>query len=193
MDKEKLIARYRDINVDHDWWDWVYEDFVEHCLSKGIHVEAKEIYFSGFWNQGDGATFSGFVNKKGIHKLVDMKYYPMTAKLIEEDGSVYFGWVSSGHGFNTPSIESTMDKFEAVIGDDHPLVEVWDEALDGEYEMLCEFVQEEVNELCRYLYGKLREEYEYLSSDEAVWESIEANGLADDVTKSQKRDFVTQL
>jgi hypothetical protein len=193
MDKEKLIARYRNINVDTDWWDVVYDNFIEYCLDKGIHVEAKEISFSGFWSQGDGATFSGFVNTKGIHKLVDMKYYPMTAKLIEEGGSVSFVWTPSGHGYNFPTIGPKMDSFEAVIGDDHPLVEVWDQALDGEYEMLHEFVQEEVNELCSYLYGKLREEYEYLISDEVVWESIETNGLADDGTKSQKRDYVPQL
>ena len=42
-------------------------------------------------------------------------------------------------------------------------------------------LEEDVNNICRGymqdLYSKLREEYEHLTSDEAVWETIEGDEL----------------
>ena len=35
---QELVEKYRDINVDHDWWDFTYEDFKNDMREKGIEV-----------------------------------------------------------------------------------------------------------------------------------------------------------
>ncbi len=58
-----LIERYRDINVEHKWWDFEYDHFTAQMLRAGVRVA--HIRFSGFWSQGDGACFEGGVSETG--------------------------------------------------------------------------------------------------------------------------------
>lgn len=73
--RSKLLEEYRNVNVEYDWWDSLFEDFVEQLAEIGITVDTHEvklmngktrqdpsIYFSGFWCQGDGAYFEGRVS-----------------------------------------------------------------------------------------------------------------------------------
>lgn len=39
--KEKAIEKNRDINIDYDWWDWLYEGTAE----AGIKVNSFDIYY----------------------------------------------------------------------------------------------------------------------------------------------------
>jgi hypothetical protein len=59
--KVALIEKHREINVHHEWWDSVYETFKEDMNLLGYSVE--DITFSGFWSQGDGASFTGRDNE----------------------------------------------------------------------------------------------------------------------------------
>ena len=65
--KEKALTTYRDLNVNFDWWDYEFEDFIELCSYMGIAVIKDTITFSGFYSQGDG---SGFSAKVDISKLI---------------------------------------------------------------------------------------------------------------------------
>lgn len=71
----ELLEKYRNVNVEYDWWDNLIEDFAEQLAEVGITVSTHEvklmngktrqdpnIYFSGFWSQGDGACFEGYVS-----------------------------------------------------------------------------------------------------------------------------------
>lgn len=40
-----------------EWW--AFDDFVECARLLGIQIDPKDIHFSGFWSQGDGASFTG--------------------------------------------------------------------------------------------------------------------------------------
>lgn len=57
--KAAALDKYRDWDVRNDleWWDCVYEDAKRMASLIGIRID--EIWFSGFWNQGDGASFIG--------------------------------------------------------------------------------------------------------------------------------------
>ena len=70
--REHARAWYRDNCMDYDWHDFVYEDFQTVCELLGVtldtrHVplmgggtcETPQVYFRGFWSQGDGASFEG--------------------------------------------------------------------------------------------------------------------------------------
>ena len=71
--KEKARTWYRELGPHDDWWDAVYEDFERVCEILGIRLKTTSvrlmgggtrakpcIWFSGFWNQGDGASFEGY-------------------------------------------------------------------------------------------------------------------------------------
>ncbi len=55
--KEKALTTYRGLNVDFDWWDDEFEDFIELCSYMGIAVIKDSIKFRGFYGQGDGSGF----------------------------------------------------------------------------------------------------------------------------------------
>lgn len=189
MNKEKLIDNFRDINVYHeDWYDGVYEWFIEHCAERGIEIGAtlsdkgaKDITWTGFWSQGDGAAFGGKV--VDFNKLLGDRYvdYPIFNKYAEElNGYIRMSW-RTGNNNNVRLNDIDVEHIGHYLDIDHPFVEVWQEQLDKEVDMVYELVGDEVNDLCGLLYDSLRDEYEHLTSDEAVWESIVANELDKEV------------
>jgi len=194
---EKLIEKYRYINVEHwDWWEFVYDDFIKDCETEGIYVDYMgvtqgksthpKIEFQLSYSQGDGAAFAGALfPSANTLKFLDKhapNQYPMIRKMIEERGSVVAEWNTTHRG-NLGNIVLNVDTFESVLGADHPLAEVWDAELDKEVEGFEELVKEIVEDRCYKLYQNLRDEYEHLVSDEVVWESILANEL--DVEESE--------
>lgn len=48
--------------TDHEWWDGVYDLAKEDGAKRGFDIE--DIRFSGFWSQGDGASWTGSVDVK---------------------------------------------------------------------------------------------------------------------------------
>jgi hypothetical protein len=66
--KEKALTTYRDFNINFDWWDDEFEDFIELLSYMGIAVIKDSIRFRGFYSQGDGSGFSATVD---ISKLLD--------------------------------------------------------------------------------------------------------------------------
>jgi hypothetical protein len=183
--KQELIEQYRDINTDHDWWDNTYDTFCEDMLAK--HIDVDDMCFTGFWSQGDGASFVGVINNNleflKAHDLTES--YPHVMKLLSYGGEFYMSIerISSRYVHeNTVAVElSHTDGFVHVLPTDNDLraaiVTQWDEALSNEYEHLTEQVTTIIRGYCRDLYHQLQEEYEYLTSDEAVWEAIVANEL----------------
>lgn len=181
----ELIEKYRDINVDHDWWDCVYDCFREDMEQAGIEVD--DMRFSGFWSQGDGASFTGYMRSKPFfdhHKLAET--YPYITKLMAMGGDFTLSITRTGHRYvheNTVSVDlSFTDMFYTIVPRDDgglrdAIAEQWDKLLDAEYLALIDTVQDIVRDYCRDLYHRLEEEYDYLTSDEAVWEAIVANEL----------------
>ena len=181
----KLIEKYRDCNVDYfDWWEGIYETFIYDMLGKGIHVS--DISFSGFWSQGDGASFTGRIEDIKLfleeHKLTDT--YPWITKLVSLGGGFDLRITRTSHHYvheNTvsASLEDT-DMFNNVlsVGDDglrEHIVTDWDYRLDQEYTNIETDVTAIIRGYCQDLYRMLEEEYEHLTSDESVWEAIVAN------------------
>jgi hypothetical protein len=60
--KEAAIEEYRYINVEHNWWDYIYDDFGEICKTIRITVDKGSICFRGFYSQGDGSVFDASIN-----------------------------------------------------------------------------------------------------------------------------------
>lgn len=190
--KQALIEEHRDINTSYEWWDCVYDDFEEDMEKVGIKVDA--MHFSGFWSQGDGASFTGYMRSKPFfehHKLADS--YPWIAKLIEMGGdfTLRIERNSYSHYVHENTVSSTLTfagMFRHTLPNDGvraAVIEQWDELLDAEYEGIAQAATDIIRDYCRDLYRRLREEYEYLTSDEAVWDAIVANDL-DEVDEDEK-------
>jgi hypothetical protein len=56
--QKALIEKHREAATDYHWWDSTYDDFIRVAAAFGIPVAKDNISFSGFWSQGDGASFT---------------------------------------------------------------------------------------------------------------------------------------
>jgi len=66
-DKEKLIEKWSDILIEdseYDWYEPIFDEFESQMREFGI--ENVEIKFSGFYSQGDGASFTGDVTDNSL-------------------------------------------------------------------------------------------------------------------------------
>ena len=181
--RERLIEKHRYINVDYDeWWDCVFADFREDMKAVGIDVT--RMHFSGFCSQGDGACFEGsFDNAQTYLDHHHKGHYPMIRKLLEHEGEVYARCEHRGHYYheNCTVFWVGSDTLTGMLPQPtefhETIVEQWQSQLEDEISDLEDAVVEQWRVYMVDLYRKLEEEYDYLTSDEAVWDTIEANEL----------------
>ena len=181
--REHLLETHRYINVEHDeWWDCVYEDFRQDMKTLGIEVW--RMYFSGLCSQGDGACFEGSLEdplKYLDHHHKDQ--YPMIRKLLEHDGGVYVQCEHRGHYYheNCTVFWADADTLTGMVYQPtefhETIVEQWQEQLETEVDAFERDLIEQWRSYMQDLYRKLEAEYDYLTSDEAVWETIVTNEL----------------
>ena len=192
--RDKLIERHRYINVPDDWWDSVYADFENICKIIGVFVHGDEPSFTGFASQGDGASFAGtylayaFDMKTGEqHNFYELAPAEIRAHAPEDEelhriadelcmlSRVYFPLHINIARFGRSNYvhEQTMDcHVEPMDGDPDDWAEEVHTHVQGEGTML-------MRDLARWLYRTLEDEYDYLTSDEAVWAAILDNELCE--------------
>lgn len=189
---KELIDKHRDINVHDNWYDHVYEEFKDDMGNIGIHVD--EIYFSGFWSQGDGACFDGYVDDW-------IKFLPTIGHkhpVLLEFAKAQWQWSTYHRGLYTNSgsvyhDDETEDPY--TYGDDELFIEYYTPHPDCElrskawlavlktfdYDQIRNDIKEELTSHMDDFYSRLENEYEYLTSDEQVAETIIANDLYKEV------------
>ena len=164
--KERALNDHRHWNVENfEWWDCTFED--AKTIAGLMGIEIKDIFFSGFWSQGDGACFTGsFSYNKGMVKKVK-EYAPKDERLhrIAEDifdlhrRAFYstYGRISHTGRYcheRSMSVEHYQERGEDIHW------KLWEDVFA---------------DFALWIYRRLEEEYEYLTSDEAVEESLIAN------------------
>jgi len=191
--KDKILDEHRHWNVEHiDWWDSVYDQFKYDMGEIGIDVD--RMYFSGFWSQGDGACFEGSVCDWELF----LKSLGYTEPALIKHATSYFGMrvEHRGHYYheNCTSFEADLplpdgdadewflEHFSPYQDDRHSLHEaVWMAIINKHDRNALEREFAEVfKDHMRDLYKRLEEEYDYLTSDEAVLDSLEANDQLED-------------
>ena len=170
--KEVALERFKDINVNDDYWsDPILEGFREKATQAGFDID--QIYFSGFWSQGDGAmfTYTGFNDGmlKNFVEQVDLSEADKVIILSQAD--TCGKGVHRGHYYHEKSCDhyTTLDNTNPDWEYAADLISQLDDAFD-------KYVTKTYEDLCRELYRDLEKYYEELISDEAVQEAIEANG-----------------
>lgn len=184
--KEQARAWYRENGFDYDWFEFVYDDFETICAILGIRLKTRFarlasgrsnskpcIWFSGFWSQGDGACFEAYyayatdsVRKIRTHAPLDKELHRI-ADTLQQAQRRYFYQLKAEtthrgryhHEYCMPvSVERDSPTYQGLAGDTEDLV------------------TETLRDLARWLYRQLEQEYDHISSDEAVDETIIANG-----------------
>jgi uncharacterized protein YfbU (UPF0304 family) len=178
----ELMDKHRTINVDHDdWYESVYESFKERMERQGI--TADELSFSGFYSQGDGASFTGCINPLRFLRKHFPKDYPMLRKVVGLGGRVHLAWKHSGHYYHEYSntFDLDVEGFEYLMIKPTDFHEQVVASLDNKLQEELETFEDDAVPLIRgymkQLYRELEKEYDYLTSDEAVKETIIANEL----------------
>jgi hypothetical protein len=155
----KAIENNRDINVYDDWHNPDI-DYMQSELEEIGYTDAK-IGYSGFWSQGDGAHFTATVDIAKFlksHKLVSKyrKVYKEAENctlVIKHRGpyqhEMYMYTESESYGMS--------------------------EAVQNELAKLETYVLEEARDEARKIYKILSKQYDALTSDEEVIETIKSN------------------
>lgn len=179
--REDVLEKRRYWNVDGEsWHEHIIDGFKEQMAELGI--TANQVYFSGFYSQGDGACFEGSIDD--TIKVLDLPEFTQFAALKEGERCLRaVSWYSRGRYCHEESLNfsfSLNEESEPWARDyDNPLRYQADKiAYDDAMALMTKFepaFTEWVKSKCRELYSTLEEEYDYQTEDEQVVESLIAN------------------
>ena len=184
--KEKARAWYRDGGFDYDWYDAVYEHFQHIADILGLDLKTRPvrlmgggtrqepfIWFRGFWSQGDGACFEArYSYRRGAPRRI-RDYAPQDTELHRIADALQAVQRRNFYQLRAEATHRGLYYHEHCmtisVERDSPILQ--DMTADAE-----EAVVEALRDLGRWLYRQLEREYDYVSSDEVVDETIIANG-----------------
>ncbi len=181
--QEKLLAAHADSCDCYEWWDGVEDNYKTDGKERGFDI--KEMQFSGFSSQGDGACWSGHID---LRRFLDYHLKPGDPQFTQytvyrellNDGSVdtRVSVTTSGHyrhqytmqvetpdsiGYDEEDTISTGILAGANVGE---LVGVIAPMLND----ITEWMQEAARAYAGEYYEALEQEYDWLTSDEALIE-----------------------
>ncbi|ODT65214.1 MAG: antitoxin of toxin-antitoxin stability system [Pelagibacterium sp. SCN 63-23] len=183
--RNKARAWYREGAFDHDWHEFVYEDFERVCAIIGIELQTVPvrlygggtrkktcIWYSGFWSQGDGACFEGAYSYcANAHRAIrdyapqDLELHRIADALRQVQRRNFYQLHAHarhrGHYYHEHCMAISVER-------DSPTDQ--DMTVDAE-----DAVIEALRHLARWLYRQLEREYSYQTSDTVVDEAILAN------------------
>jgi len=196
-DSAKDVARNHYIEnwIHDDWYDYVYENAKEEGGDYGFDIE--DINFSGFWSQGDGAMWTGFVNlpKFIMHHIPESIGRECWLWLFED------GWIDdrvgvyrSGHHYSHSNcmslacIEQMRHNEDDTVRVDCILKGASIDTLQNliladtncsikDVTDLEELVLNEARQYADNIYDRLRNEYEYECSEGQISECYDANNV----------------
>lgn len=163
--KKRAISDNYDINTNYDWYDTILFDFIDECEKIGIDVHYEDISFSGFYSQGDGASFEGEVCDVPMFLQNLGAYIPKNIAYCIDIRFVRISHRSCHEYTCKTEFEVCFDE----LGSDVELV----------YSDMLEVINKRAEQvrldLCKKLYNDLEQMYEYLTSDEGIASTLIAS------------------
>ena len=183
--KDKARSWYRELGPHDDWWDAVYEDFEHVCEIVGIRLKTRPVrlmgggtrqkpcvWFSGFWSQGDGASYESFWSlAKGSTKRIrahapqDAALHCIADRLQAVQRRNFYQLCAEATHRGRYYHEYCMT---VEVTRDSPTGQ--EPTSDSE-----DTVTEALRDLARWLYRQLEAEHDHLTSDDAIEDGIIAN------------------
>lgn len=206
-----LIEKHRGINVDHDWWDGVYEDSKEVLAAFGIDTD--DISFSGFWSQGDGACFT--TQTSTLEEIMRRGHATMDAKTYGDDPLQFTGVLKAAWSFwygiaqaldavrltspeglefcdgarvrvITRGFYSHSGTMQLDDGLSEPSIEEHDafiEIAPTEDDLI-----EGLRHIADEIYDALEREHDYQTDDDQVWDTLVANEMHLDIEDEDEEE-----
>lgn len=191
--KKRAIDINRDMFIEgFDWWEDIIDEFTSELESIGM--DRVKCDFSGFYSQGDGASFTGRVsdNKKFLQSikfplfnfdLINRPSIKEKFKKLADDfcDNIYIEIVrNSSRYYHESSIEANVE----LDGEENIELDLGVFELGGNMKInmdkMMESVESWVTEWARKsskdLYRRLEKDYDSLTSDETVAEELESGG-----------------
>lgn len=167
--KEKAREWYIS-TLDYEWWDCVYED--AKTIAELFGLDIRKIYFSGFWSQGDGASFEGsYAYKPGSlkavmdHAPVDKELHSIVQRLAQAQKPGFYKFTARidqrGHYCHSMTMQVSVYRDDDAYG-----------YVPSESE---EAITQCLREYADWIYNMLEREYDFLCSEEAISDCMEAN------------------
>lgn len=186
--KQKALENLYDINVDHDWCDFIYDDFKSICATIGVDADKKEMFFSGFSHQGSGSCFYADIDLFKLIEGIKNKEFLNYAPNLEKDNRFNVSPCDVDKRVLNLIGEGIIDCSCSFVGRERSYSVKVDYTFDWQdnkcvnYENIMrqslkleEWIEDIASELNSLLYSLLEKEYEYLTSEEAIIETIKSN------------------
>ena len=174
-----------------DWWDGVFEEAVRMGALLGVQISATshtrspsattyqttDIFFSGFWSQGDGASFEGAYacapeassliraeapEDETLHRIADqLSLLQTTHRLLGLEP--FSATISTTGGYCHSGTMGVVihDPYVDNDGRDEPAIQAEEESIT---KLMRDFAD--------WIYNQLETEHDYLTSDEVVDEQL---------------------
>jgi hypothetical protein len=199
--KENVKQWWWEHGAEYEWWDCAYEDFKED--GKALGFDVGKINFSGFYSQGDGACWSGQIDVVVWLRAhcEDSIARDAWCQLINEgwaDKQLPVGY-SNNHYSHSGTM--SVSYWEGLIGDPDSIKDLEPEhqlmqrdtifksmsALDllnlitssdflyTNMADIAEAIEQSARDYADELYKRLREEYEYITSEANLIEMCDIN------------------
>lgn len=166
--KQKLLEKHYDINVDYyDWHKFILDEWQDKLDDIGF--SNPEINYTGFNSQGDGASFTC----KEIDFIKMCKYLNYNKR---ESNLIYELW---NQGYIEAAVKRNNYHYyhENTVTleyyDGHLLIS-W-KHIQKLVDKLWNDIESLIKPLCCEIYRDLENEYEYLISEKAIIETLQAN------------------
>ena len=181
--KQKAIEQFLDTNVDYDWWNMTTDQFPEDLETIGAENEGKKFYFD--IDRGSFCSFEASITLKDLidamEKVTDYSKYP-------SDLHEVFDYCKTEIGKIRPMLRGLIEngKIKVYCRSKHGRQDL-DTFADAEFygydatniEKFTDYWTTELEDILKMManvfLSRLRDSYEYLTSEEAIIESIEAN------------------
>ena len=171
--KEKVLNKYGDINVNYDWHEFMVDDLAQQIKEKlNLDIESKDILFEMF-----SRSNRIYIESKKVISALSQKY----SKLINFELPDKFGLFCNylGGGISSGLYESEYrEEYIELVSEYND-----SEDIDREFEIvennrISESIINDLNVLqglLKTFYNNLYEEHNYLTSEDAIKDTLEAN------------------
>lgn len=181
--QKQAIEKLRNINVDYDfWYAYSFDHFTKLCGLMGVRVEPGSIHFRGFYAQGDGSSFRADADLLKLIEAVksraweamfnpfelDIKTPDVSRRLLSliTKNLVNVSLQINAPGRGTHILTSLDWNYDSPKNLPH---------INKAFLSLENWFSQTAETLNNYLYRSLQSEYEFLTSDQSVKDTILAN------------------
>ena len=168
------------------WWDFTYYQSKEDGEPLGFGI--REINFSGFYSQGDGACWTGYVDVVRwleLNKADDPNAHILVALIEEEwvddrleitrNSYQYEHSNTMNHGGLRDAAPDGDEVFSSGIFAGANVLNLFQAMGAGFIDSVCVEILQAARDYADEIYKRLRDEYEHLCSEEVIAETCDAN------------------